>query len=129
VQVKHDYLDTSSEKPQNDVGRFEITEDPKDSWKYKTPSLRNLNVSAPYMHDGSLTTLEDVVTFYNKGGDDNPEKDPLLKPLNLSSQEQSALVAFLKTLTGDNIKQLAIDARAAFIESEELPAVNEMIEN
>lgn len=119
VQVKHDYLDTSSEKPQNDVGRFEITEDPKDSWKYKTPSLRNLVVSAPYMHDGSLTTLDDVVAFYNKGGDDNPEKDALLKPLNLSSQEQSALVAFLKTLTGDNVKQLALEARAASIEAGE----------
>ena len=116
VQVKHDHLETSSEKPQNDVGRFEITEDPKDSWKYKTPSLRNLVVSLPYMHDGSLSTLENVVEFYNKGGDDNPEIDPLLKPLDLSKQEKSALVAFLKTLTGDNVKQLAEEARAAFFE-------------
>lgn len=118
VQVKHGSLDTSSEKPQNDVGRFEITEDPKDSWKYKTPSLRNLVVSAPYMHDGSLTTLDAIVAFYNKGGDDNPEKDPLLKPLNLSKQEQSELVAFLKTLTGDNIKQLEKEARAAFLDTQ-----------
>lgn len=118
VQVKHDYLETSSEKPQNDVGRFEITEDPKDSWKYKTPSLRNLVVSAPYMHDGSLSTLEAVVAFYNKGGDNNPAIDPLLKPLGLSKQEQSALVAFLKTLTGGNIKQLEEEARAAFFELE-----------
>ena len=118
VQVKHDYLETSSEKPQNDVGRFEITEDPKDSWKYKTPSLRNLVVSAPYMHDGSLSTLEAVVAFYNKGGDNNPAIDPLLKPLDLSKQEQSALVAFLKTLTGGNIKQLEEEARAAFFELE-----------
>lgn len=118
VQVKHDHLETSSEKPQNDVGRFEITEDPEDSWKYKTPSLRNLVVSAPYMHDGSLTTLEAVVAFYNKGGEENPKKDPLLKPLNLSKQEQNALVAFLKTLTGDNIEQLEQEARAAFFEYE-----------
>ncbi len=116
VQVKHDHLKTSSEIPQNDVGRFEITEDPKDSWKYKTPSLRNLAISAPYMHDGSLTTLEDVVEFYNKGGDDNPEKDPLIKPLDLTDEEKAELVAFLKTLTGDNIKQLESEARAAFIE-------------
>lgn len=119
VQVKHDYLDTSSEKPQNDVGRFEITENPKDSWKYKTPSLRNLAVSGPYMHDGSLSSLDDVVAFYNKGGDDNPKKDALLKPLNLSTQEQGALVAFLQTLTGSNIKQLEEEARAAFFEAEE----------
>jgi cytochrome c peroxidase len=116
VQVKHDHLKTSSEIPQNDVGRFEITEDPKDSWKYKTPSLRNLTISAPYMHDGSLTTLEDVVEFYNKGGDANPEKDPLIKPLDLTDKEKAALVAFLKALTGDNIKELESEARAAFFE-------------
>jgi cytochrome c peroxidase len=114
VHVKHDYLETSSEKPQNDVGRFEITEDPKDSWKYKTPSLRNLTVTAPYMHDGSLATLEEVVSFYNKGGEDNPDKDSLLKPLGLSAKEQFSLVAFLKSLTGDNIKQLEQEARTAF---------------
>ncbi len=116
VQVKHEQLETSSEKPENDVGRFEITEDPKDSWKYKTPSLRNLVVTAPYMHDGSLSTLEEVVSFYDKGGDDNPEKDTLLKPLDLSQDDQKALVAFLKTLTGDNIKLLEQEARAAFLE-------------
>lgn len=116
VNVKNDYLETSSEKPQNDVGRFEVTENPKDSWKYKTPSLRNLVVTAPYMHDGSLVTLEEVVAFYNKGGDDNPEKDVLLKPLNLSKQEQIELVAFLKTITGDNIKKLEDEARGAFFE-------------
>ena len=96
------------------MGRFEITENPKDSWKYKTPSLRNLAVSAPYMHDGSLSTLEDVVEFYNNGGDDNPSKDILLKPLALTKQEKSNLVAFLKTITGDNVKQLEKEAREAF---------------
>ena len=70
------------------------------------------------MHDGSLSTLEAVVAFYNKGGDNNPAIDPLLKPLDLSKQEQSALVAFLKTLTGGNIKQLEEEARAAFFELE-----------
>jgi cytochrome c peroxidase len=114
VQVEHDLLETSSEKPQNDVGRFEITENPKDSWKYKTPSLRNLTVSAPYMHDGSLSTLEEVVEFYNNGGADNPSKDILLKPLALTKQEKSNLVAFLKTITGDNVKQLEKEAREAF---------------
>jgi len=116
VEVKYELIETSSEKPENDVGRFEITEDPKDSWKYKTPSLRNLIVSAPYMHDGSLSTLEEVVAFYDRGGDDNPEKDILLKPLDLSQNDQKALVAFLKTLTGDNVKQFEQEARAAFLE-------------
>lgn len=117
VHVKHDQLDDASEEPQNDVGRFEVTENPEDSWKYKTPSLRNLVVTAPYMHDGSMSTLEDVVDFYNKGGDENPSKSPLLRPLALSAQEKSALVAFLRTLTGDNIKQLEVEAREAFVDA------------
>jgi cytochrome c peroxidase len=71
------------------------------------------------MHDGSLTTLEEVVEFYNKGGNNNPEKDPLLKPLGLFKQEKSSLVAFLKSLTGDSVKQLEVEARAAFYEPKE----------
>lgn len=114
VHIKHDHLKDSSEKPQNDVGRFEITENPDDSWKYKTPGLRNLVVTAPYMHDGSLSTLEDVVDFYDKGGDKNPSLDPLMTPLGLTVEEKSSLVAFLKTLTGDNVEQLEQEAREAF---------------
>ena len=117
VQVEPSLLDPASETPQNDVGRFEITEDPKDSWAYKTPSLRNIALTAPYMHDGSLTTLEEVVEFYNRGGEDNPLKDPLLKPLGLSNEEIGALVSFLKTLTGSNVKQLENEARDAYSES------------
>ena len=120
VQVSHELIEDSSEKPENDVGRFEITEDPKDSWKYKTPSLRNLTVSAPYMHDGSLTTLKEVVEFYNRGGDDNPEKDALMIPLGMTLDEQNSLVAFLKTLTGENIKVLEDEARNAFFEQKAL---------
>jgi len=120
VHVTHDLIEDSSEKPENDVGRFEITEIPEDSWKYKTPSLRNLTVSAPYMHDGSLTTLKEVVEFYNRGGDDNPEKDALMIPLAMTIDEQSSLVAFLKTLTGENIKVLEDEARNAFFEQKAL---------
>jgi cytochrome c peroxidase len=116
VDVKHELIENSTEKPENDVGRFEITEDPEDSWKYKTPSLRNLTVSSPYMHDGSLSTLEAVVAFYNRGGDDNPEKDVLMIPLGMSADEQSALVAFLKSLTGENIKTLEDEARVSFFD-------------
>jgi cytochrome c peroxidase len=112
VQVEQNLFDKVSEAPQNDVGRFEVTEDPKDSWAYKTPSIRNIEITGPYMHDGSLITLEDVVDFYNKGGEDNPYKDSLLKRLGLTQTEKEALVSFLKTLTGSNVKRLEIEARS-----------------
>ena len=99
------------ERPPNDVGRFEVTENPADRWAYKTPTLRNIALTAPYMHDGSLSTLEEVVDFYACGGIDNPLKDPRLKPLNLSAVEKRALVAFLKSLTGANVEKLAQGAR------------------
>jgi cytochrome c peroxidase len=113
VQVEHERLDAASELPQNDVGRFEITEDPKDSWAYKTPSLRNVALTAPYMHDGSLTSLIEVVEFYNKGGEDNPLKDSLMQPLELTNEEKSSLIFFLKTLTGSNVKKLEDEARTS----------------
>jgi len=103
----------SFEPPQADVGRYEVTIDPKDRWAYKTPILRNVEVTRPYMHDGSLSTLEDVVEFYDKGGIDNENKSPLLKPLKLDSAEKAALVSFMKSLTGDNVAALTKDARTA----------------
>ncbi len=101
------------EPPLPDVGRYEVTFNPKDSWSYKTPILRDVELTSPYMHDGSLSTLEEVVDFYDKGGIDNPEKSPLIVRLNLTSEEKSALVAFLKSLTGDNVAALVRDARQA----------------
>lgn len=115
VQVAQDHFDKASEVPQNDVGRFEVTENPKDSWVYKTPSIRNVALTAPYMHDGSLSTLDEVVEFYNKGGEDNPFKDPLLQPLSLSAEEKKALVSFMKALTGSNVKRLEQEARDAYV--------------
>lgn len=112
VQVMGSLL-KSFEPPQPDVGRYEVTIDPKDRWAYKTPMLRNVAVTQPYMHDGSLATLEDVVEFYDRGGIDNENKSPLLVPLNLEPREKADLVAFLKTLTGDNVDALAADARTA----------------
>ena len=96
-----------------DDGRFEVTGQEQDRWAYRTPSLRNVALTAPFMHDGSLPTLEAVIEFYDRGGIDNPGKDPLLSPLSLTKDEKQALVAFLKTLTGDNVRQLAAQARAA----------------
>ncbi len=112
VDVKGELLQ-SFEPPQPDVGRYEVTLNPKDRWAYKTPSLRNVALTAPYMHDGSFATLEAVVELYDKGGIDNEYKSPLLAPLHLSPGEKADLVAFLKTLTGNNIDALAQDARAA----------------
>lgn len=111
----------SFEKRQPDVGRYEVTLDPADSWAYRTPILRNVALTGPYMHDGSLATLEEVIEFYDRGGIDNPHKDPLLKPLGLSPAERRALTAFLGTLTGDNVQHLVAEARAA-MPGEVLPA-------
>jgi cytochrome c peroxidase len=97
-----------------DDGRFEVTREPKDRWAYKTPNLRNVALTAPYMHDGSLATLREVIEFYDRGGIDNPGKDPLLQALHLSPEEKQALEAFLHTLTGENVGQLAAEARTAF---------------
>jgi len=68
-----------------------------------TPSLRELTQTAPYMHNGMLATLEDVVEFYNKGGGKDSHKDPLMKPLSLSDKDKTNLVAFLKSLSGDKL--------------------------
>jgi cytochrome c peroxidase len=81
-----------------DPGRSAVTRRDEDRGKFKTPTLRGVALTAPYMHDGSLATLEDVVEFYNRGGGANPNLDPALKPLDLSKEETAALVAFLKAL-------------------------------
>jgi cytochrome c peroxidase len=81
-----------------DVGRYTVTRAAADRGKYKTPTLRGVKLTAPYMHDGSLKTLEEVVEFYNKGGGANPNLDPVVRPLGLSKEELADLVAFLKAL-------------------------------
>jgi cytochrome c peroxidase len=81
-----------------DLGRFAVTKSDADRGKYKTPTLRGVKLTGPYMHNGSLKTLDDVVEFYNRGGGANPHLDPALRPLNLSKDELADLVAFLKAL-------------------------------
>src|SRR6056297_3546277 len=80
---------------QPDLGRFEITKDEKDRGAFKTPTMRNVASSPPYMHDGSQETLEEVVEWYNKGGHPNPWLSDKMKPLNLTEQEKADLVAFM----------------------------------
>lgn len=80
-----------------DVGSYAITKDKRDIGKFNTPGLRDLKYTAPYMHNGMLASLSDVVEFYNAGGGMGGE----LKPLNLTDGEKKALVAFLESLSGD----------------------------
>lgn len=95
-----------------DLGRYRVTGDPDDRWRFRTPSLRNVALTAPYMHDGSLATLEAVVAFYNRGGTPNPLLSPRIRPLRLTGSEPADLVAFLRALTGE-YRSLVLDAFAA----------------
>lgn len=83
-----------------DPGRFDVTEKDADKGKFKTPTLRNVAETAPYMHDGSEASLRDVMVLYNRGGNANPGLDEKMKPLKLSDDEIDALVAFMNALTG-----------------------------
>ncbi len=103
----------ASEPPPSDLGRYEISEDPNDRWKYKTPGLRNVALTAPYMHDGSLATLREVVDFYDAGGAPNDLLDPAIHPLHLGDTEKQDLVAFLESLTGSNVGAIVADGLAA----------------
>ncbi|HSS66560.1 MAG TPA: cytochrome c peroxidase [Gammaproteobacteria bacterium] len=113
LKVERAAFAAAAERPPSELGRYEVTKDPEDRWKYKTPSLRNVALTAPYMHDGSLATLREVVDFYNSGGVPNELLDPLIRPLELSTSEAEDLVAFLKSLTGSNVNALISDAFAA----------------
>ena len=85
-------------RPTNeDTGRFQVTGDPQNLGEFRTPSLRNVELRAPYFHNGRFATLEEVVEFYNRGGDFTaPNKDPRVRPRNLSNQQKADLAAFLK---------------------------------
>ena len=87
------------EKP--DLGRFEVTKDEKEKGAFKTPTIRNVALSAPYMHDGSLKTLEEVVEHYAKGGTPNPHLSPKVKKIELTKDEKADLVEFMKACTGE----------------------------
>jgi len=89
------------------LGRFLVSGNVMDIGAFKTPSLRDVELTGPYFHDGSAKTLDDVVRFYVKGGNNNPNRDWQLEPVRLSDQEQAELVEFLKSLTSDGFKRLA----------------------
>ncbi len=82
-----------------DAGRFRLTGEETDVALFKVPSLRNVGVTAPYMHDGSIANLTEVIEHYSAGGKTHLHKSSLIKPLFLTMEEKSALIAFLETLT------------------------------
>ncbi len=84
-----------------DLGRYRVTQDSRDWGAFKAPTLREVEHTAPYMHDGSLKTLEEVIDYYDRGGIKNKNLHPLLKPLHLSAEDKKALVSFLKALNGE----------------------------
>ncbi len=88
----------AAKKP--DLGRFAVTKDEKDKGAFKTPTIRNITMTAPYMHDGSQKTLEEVVEWYNKGGHPNPQLSKDVRKLNLTDREKADLVEFMKACTG-----------------------------
>jgi cytochrome c peroxidase len=87
----------------SDLGLYYVTKLDSDKGKFRTASLRDTCYTAPYMHNGVFATLEEVVAFYNSGGGEDVNKDPLIQSLDLSEDEQGNLVAFLESLCGDKI--------------------------
>jgi cytochrome c peroxidase len=91
----------------NQLGRFLVTKEQKDIGAFKSPQLRNVALTAPYMHDGSEKTLRDVIEFYDRGGNPNPWLDGGMRPLGLSEQEKADLVALMETFTSSDLKRFA----------------------
>ena len=101
-----------------DPGRFVVTGKEEDRGRFKTPTLREVARTAPYMHDGSLKTLKDVIEFYDRGGNPNRYLDPEIKPLRLTAEEKEALLAFLKALSGE-IREGMGSRGGSFVEKQE----------
>jgi len=95
----------------SELGRYLVTQNPKDVGAFKTPTLRDIELTGPYMHNGSQKTLLDVVKFYVKGGGPNSNLDERIRPLNLTDPEISDLVEFVRALTSDDILRETQSAR------------------
>ncbi len=111
--------------PPEDLGRFEVTGIPGHRGQMRTPGLRNVSLRGPYFHDGSAATLEDVVDFYDRGGDfDAPNKDPRIVPLNLSAPKRALLVTFLREALLDprvELEQFPFDRPTLYSEGARVP--------
>ena len=97
-------------KSQCDPGRSKITGRKEDWGAFRTPSLRNVALRQVYFHDGSAATLKQAVDFHLRGGCNNKNLDPLLKPVHLTAQERNDLLAFLNSLTSKDIATVLNDA-------------------
>ena len=113
INVDPAALAAVSEPPMRDDGRFEVSGDPRDLHAFKTPSLRNVALTAPYMHDGSVATLEEVIGFYARQL--ATANEPFIAALEWSAQEKSDLVAFLRALTSSHAAHLSLGAREAVV--------------
>jgi len=94
-------------RPDPDLGRYGVTRAEGDQGRFKTPTLRALRYTAPYMHDGSEKTLADVIEYYDRGGNRNPNLDEQMKPLGLSPPEKADLLALLDAFQGEGWKVTA----------------------
>ena len=96
------------DRPEPDLGRFTVRKIEGNKGRFKTPTLRDVARRPPYMHDGSVKSLDEVVAYYDRGGTANPWLSPDVKPLGLTIQEQADLVAFLDALTGQVAAEVAM---------------------
>lgn len=94
-------LGVGLDKRNPDLGRYIVTKNEEDKGRFKTPTLREITYTGPYMHDGRFQTLEEVIDFYDKGGIKNPQLDKEIKQLRLTPGEKADLLAFLKSLNGE----------------------------
>lgn len=100
--TNYDFENNGLYQEYDDLGRFRLTGNDEDLARFKVPSLRNIGLTAPYMHDGSIQSLEEVIEHYNSGGENHPHKSAFIKPLNLNEREKEELIAFLRSLTDDS---------------------------
>ncbi len=101
----NNYHSTGLAQFYEDQGRQDVTRNPQDNGKFRTPSLRNVGLTAPYMHDGSFATLDTVLGHYREGGKHNQTQDQLIQRLNISDQDVKDIIAFLNSLTDKNFTQ------------------------
>jgi len=115
VSVNASIIRQVGETKANDLGRYEVTLNPDDRWRYRTPSLRNVALTAPYMHNGEFLTLMSVIEFYDRGGEPHAQQSPLIQPLGLSDDEKAALELFIHALTSEEVSVLVADAFAGHV--------------
>jgi hypothetical protein len=130
VLTDHSFRYTGVRPQADDPGRMEVTEEEADEGKMRVPMLRNLELRAPFMHNGRLATVEEVIEFYDRGGDfgppENPNLDPFIQPLNLTPQQKADLLAFLtRPLTDPRLAAglPPFDRPTLYTESDRVPLV------